>query len=56
MKSEKLKGCEISLVDRNPDNLARMTRLAERVNRDWDCEMKLKSSPITKMPYQARVL
>ena len=43
MKSEKLKGCEISLVDRNSDNLVRMTRLAERVNRDWDCEMEIKS-------------
>ena len=43
MKSEKLKGCEIALIDRNSDNLARMTLLAKRVNRDWDCEMKISS-------------
>lgn len=41
MKSNRLKGCEIDLVDRNPDNLARMSHLAERINRDLDCEMKI---------------
>jgi len=43
MKSKKLKGCEIALVDCNPDNLALMTRLAERVNHEWDCEMRIQS-------------
>ncbi len=41
LKSSKLKGSEIALVDRNPDNLGRMFSLAQRVNREWDAEMQL---------------
>jgi alpha-galactosidase len=43
MKSEKLKGSEIALVDRNPESLSLMYRLAQRVNREWDSQMKLTS-------------
>lgn len=43
MKSPRLKGCELALVDRNPQPLGLMTRLAERVNHAWDCQMKITS-------------
>jgi len=43
MRSEKLKGSEIALVDRNPESLDLMFRLSERVNREWDAQMKLTS-------------
>ncbi len=41
LKSRKLRGSEIALVDRNPANLARMARLAERVNREWQAGMAI---------------
>jgi len=41
MHSERLRGSHIALVDRNPDTLALMARLGERLNRDWDAGMKL---------------
>lgn len=41
MRSKQLKGSEIALVDRNSDTLSLMCRLAERLNREWDAEMKI---------------
>ena len=43
MRSKKLKGSEIALVDRNPDTLSLVCRLAERLNREWDAEMTITS-------------
>lgn len=43
MRSEKLKGNEIALVDQNPDTLALIRKLAERLNREWDAEMTISS-------------
>jgi alpha-galactosidase len=43
MRSEKLKGSEIALVDRNPQSLALVRTLAERLNREWDAEMTITS-------------
>lgn len=39
LKSRKLLGSEIALVDRSATNLTRMARLAERANREWSCGM-----------------
>lgn len=41
MRSDKLKGSHIALVDINPTPLGIMHRLAERLNREWDAEMVL---------------
>jgi alpha-galactosidase len=41
MNSPKLRGSHLALVDRNPDALGLMTRLAARLNRDWDAEMQV---------------
>ena len=41
MKSQALKGSHIALVDRNPDTLELIRRLAERLNRDWDAQMTI---------------
>jgi alpha-galactosidase len=41
MHSERLRGSHIALVDRNPEALGLMTRLAQRLNRDWDAGMTL---------------
>lgn len=41
MRSKKLRGSEVALVDRNPDTLALIRSLAERLNRDWDAGMKI---------------
>ncbi len=41
MQGDKLKGSRIALVDRNPEALAIMAGLAERLNREWDAEMTL---------------
>jgi alpha-galactosidase len=43
LRSEKLKGSEIALVDRNADTLALVKKLADRVNREWDAQMTIKS-------------
>ena len=40
LQSKKLSGSEIALVDFNPENLARLARLAERVNREWQAGMQ----------------
>ena len=39
MDSGRLRGSQIALVDRNADTLGLMTRLAERLNREWDAQM-----------------
>jgi alpha-galactosidase len=41
MRSVHIKGSEIALVDRNPDNLALIKKLADRLNRDWDAQMAI---------------
>ena len=43
LHSQRLRGSHIALVDRNPDNLSRMARLAARLNREWDAGMTLTS-------------
>ncbi len=39
MGSVRLRGSQLALVDRNPETLALMARLAERLNREWDAQM-----------------
>jgi alpha-galactosidase len=41
MRSKKLRGSEIALVDRNADTLALIRALANRLNREWDAQMKI---------------
>lgn len=41
MASPKLRGSALALVDRNPESLDIVRRLAERLNREWDCGMKI---------------
>ncbi len=41
MRSERLRGSHLALVDRNPETLGLMARLAERLNREWRAEMTL---------------
>ena len=43
MRSRKLRGSEIALVDRNADTLELIRRLADRLNRDWDAQMTVTS-------------
>jgi alpha-galactosidase len=43
MKSKKLRGSHIALVDRNPDTLALIHKLGDRLNREWDAQMQLSS-------------
>ncbi len=43
MRSKKLRGSTLSLVDRNADSLAIVNRLAERLNREWDAQFNLTS-------------
>jgi len=39
MRSQKLRGSRLALVDRNPDNLEIVQRLAGRLNREWKTGM-----------------
>ncbi len=41
LSSEQLRGSHIALVDRNAETLGLMTRLAGRMNREWDTEMTI---------------
>lgn len=41
MRSKRLAGSQIALVDRNAQTLDLMRRLAERMNREWDAGMKI---------------
>ncbi|MCX7682679.1 MAG: hypothetical protein N2508_12080 [Anaerolineae bacterium] len=43
MGSGRLRGSHLALVDRNAETLGIMTRLAERLNREWDADMTLTS-------------
>ncbi len=43
MRSKKLCGSTIALVDRNPSSLDIVKRLADRLNREWDSEMTITS-------------
>lgn len=43
--SERLRGSHLALVDRNPDRLAAIGRLAGRLNREWGAEMTLTHHP-----------
>lgn len=38
MRSKKLRGATLALVDRNADSLAIVNRLADRLNREWDAQ------------------
>jgi alpha-galactosidase len=41
MRSQRLRGSSLALVDRNPSSLDIVKRLAERLNREWDCQMSI---------------
>jgi alpha-galactosidase len=41
MRSDRLKGSRLALVDRNADTLALVARLAERLNREWRAGMRV---------------
>ena len=43
MGSERLRGSHLALVDRNPDSLGTMARLAERLNNGWKSRMTITS-------------
>ncbi len=45
MRSEKLRGSHLALVDRNPDTLNLVARLASRINREWKAEMNVTTHP-----------
>lgn len=51
MRSQRLKGSTLALVDRNAASLDIVHRLAERLNREWKSEMK-----ITSHSHQAEAL
>ncbi|MDZ4158155.1 MAG: alpha-glucosidase, partial [Anaerolineaceae bacterium] len=39
MRSQRLRGSHLALVDHNSETLALVTRLAERLNREWGAQM-----------------
>src|SRR5512142_1640635 len=41
MRSKKLCGSTLALVDRNPSSLDIVKRLADRLNREWDAQMSI---------------
>jgi alpha-galactosidase len=41
LRSRKLTGCQLALVDRDAEKLAAVGRLADRLNREWGTEMHL---------------
>src|SRR5574339_677606 len=43
MRSKKLRGSTLALVDRNAESLAIVTRLAERLNCEWDAQFTITS-------------
>ncbi|MCX6044831.1 MAG: hypothetical protein NT075_06930 [Chloroflexi bacterium] len=43
MRSEKLRGSQVALVDRNADNLALVEKLVKRLNWEWDAQMTITS-------------
>jgi alpha-galactosidase len=44
MRTEGLHGLELALVDINPDKLRTVKKLADRMNREWDAEMRICAS------------
>jgi alpha-galactosidase len=44
LRDEALRGCTLTLVDRDEPSLAAMTSLAERVNREWATGWKIESN------------
>lgn len=48
LRSTRLRGSHLALVDRNPEALALMTRLAERLNWEWDAQIALTSHVATE--------
>lgn len=45
IRSQRLRGSEVWLVDINQPGLEMMTRLAERLNREWGAEMSIHGTP-----------
>ncbi|HJS18127.1 MAG TPA: hypothetical protein VJ785_05240 [Anaerolineales bacterium] len=43
MRSKKLRGSTLALVDKNPDSLSIVDRLANRFNREWDSQFVITS-------------
>ncbi len=43
MRSPRLKGCQLALVDRNPQALEGVARLAERLNQEWDAHIEIRT-------------
>ena len=41
MRSKRLRGSQLALVDRNAETLALIQRLAQRLNREWDAAMTI---------------
>lgn len=41
MRTEELHGAQLYLCDLNQEGLGQITRLAERLNREWDAGMKI---------------
>lgn len=41
MRSKRLRGSTLALVDRNPDSLDIVKRLADRLNREWDSQFTI---------------
>jgi alpha-galactosidase len=48
LRSARLRGSHLALVDHNPEALALMTWLAERLNREWDAQMTLTTHVATE--------
>ncbi len=46
MRSRALRGSELALVDQNAETLEIVRKLAERINREWDVQMKI--TPYTR--------
>ncbi len=51
MGSERLRGSHLALVDKNAETLARVERLAQRLNREWEAQMT-----VTAHTYHAEAL
>jgi alpha-galactosidase len=41
MRSQRLRGCRLALVDRNPQTLELVGRLAHHLNREWDTRLEI---------------
>ena len=41
VRSRRLRGSRLALVDRSPENLDIVYRLAQRLNREWDAQMQI---------------